>query len=122
ADRLGAALDVAWRGAGQPADDALGDDLGDLADRLEVAVRGDREAGLDDIDPHLLEDLGQLQLLVQRHRRARRLLAVTHGGVEYDDAVGLGYEGTHGVKSFVAGGFGGRSVRPLSDPPRRTRS
>ncbi len=86
-DGFGAALDVLGGGPGQAADGRLGDDLGDTAHGLEVAVGGDREAGLDDVDPHLLEDPGQLQLLVERHGGAGRLLAVAHGGVEDDDAI-----------------------------------
>jgi hypothetical protein len=86
---LGATVDIDLVSAAQAGDGAVLDDLGDLADRLEVAVRGDREAGLDDVDPHLLEDLGEFQLLVVRHRGAGRLLAVAHGGVENDDVVAL---------------------------------
>ncbi len=68
---------MSWRaGAGEAADDGALDDLGDLGDGLEVAVGGDREAGLDDVDAHLVEELGDLDLLVERHRRAGRLLAV----------------------------------------------
>ncbi len=60
--------------------------LGDLAHGLEIAVRGDREAGLDDVDAHLLEQERDLDLLVEIHRGAGRLLAVAQGGVENDDA------------------------------------
>src|SRR3546814_9891217 len=49
---------------------------------LEVAFGGDREAGLDDVDAHLLEDLGDLQLFLEVHGAARRLLAVAQRGVE----------------------------------------
>ena len=57
-------------------------------DRLEIAVRGDREAGLDHVDAHGLEDLGDAELLGDGHRAAGRLLAVAQGGVEDDDALG----------------------------------
>ena len=63
--------------------------LGDLVDGLEIAVRRDREAGLDHVDAHGLEDLGDAELLVDGHRAAGRLLAVAQGGVEDDDALGL---------------------------------
>ena len=66
-DRLSTALDIADPGAGQAADGAFGNDLGDAQHRLEVAVRGDGKARLDHVDLHLFEDLGQFQLLVQRH-------------------------------------------------------
>ena len=49
-ERLPGAVDVALVAAGQAADGRAGDLGGDRADRLEVARRGDREAGLDDVD------------------------------------------------------------------------
>ena len=63
----------------------------------EVAFRGDREAGLDDVDAHVVEQLGDLELLFVGHGRARALLAVAQRRVEDDDAVlvGLGLGG-HG--------------------------
>src|SRR5665213_1183189 len=83
----------------------VADDLGDLAHRLEIAVGGDRKAGLDDIDPHLLKNLGEFELLLQGHRGAGRLLAVAHGGVEDDHAVG-------GARSAgMVGGSHGREPR-----------
>ena len=50
--------------------------------RLEVAVRGDREAGFDDVDAQAIELLGQAQLLGRRHAEARGLLAVAERRVE----------------------------------------
>ena len=49
---------------------------GDLADRLEVAFGGDREAGLDDVDAHVVEHLGDLELFLEGHGGAGALLAV----------------------------------------------
>ena len=49
---------------------------GDRLDRLEVAGRGDREAGLDHVDAEPRELLGDLDLLLGVERDARRLLAV----------------------------------------------
>ena len=85
--RFPAAVDVAPAGARQAADGRVLDQLGDLAHRLEIAVGGDREAGLDHVDAHLLEEQRDLDLLLEIHRGARRLLAVAQGGVENDDAV-----------------------------------
>src|SRR5262249_11367725 len=78
--------------------------LGDLLHGGEVALRGDREAGLDDVDPHGVEQLGDLELLLMGHGGARALLAVAQCGVEDDDAVlvGLGWRG-HWVRSFYSG-------------------
>ena len=72
---------------------------GDLADRLEVAFRGDREAGLDDVDAHVVEHLGDLELLLEGHGGAGALLAVAQRGVENDDAVLLGLVGGGHVKN-----------------------
>ena len=89
-DRLGGAVDVLERGAREPADHRVLGALGDLVHGVEIAVRGDRKAGLDDVDAHLVEQLGDLELLLVRHGGAGRLLAVAQGGVEDDDAVLLG--------------------------------
>ena len=75
--------------------------LGDLVDGGEVAVRGDREARLDDVDAHGVEQLGDLDLLLVGHRGAGALLAVAQRRVEYDDAVLLGLGGGHRIWSFL---------------------
>jgi len=87
ADRLGAALDVGDAGAGQATDGAFGDDLGNAPHGVEIAVGSDRKAGLDDVDAHVLEELGQLEFFLDGHGCARRLLAIAHGGVENDDVI-----------------------------------
>ena len=71
---LPGAVDVAVVAAGQAADGRAGDLGGDRADRLEVAGRGDREAGLDDVDAQVDQGLGDLQLLGEVHA-ARRAIA-----------------------------------------------
>ena len=73
-----------------PAITAFFDALGDRRHGLEIAIGGDREAGLDDIDAHRVEDFGNLQLFFERHGRAGALLAVAQRGVEDIDAVGIG--------------------------------
>ena len=57
----------------------------DLADRVELAVGGDREAGLEDVDVQPGELLGDLDLLGPRERDPGGLLAVAQGGVEDPD-------------------------------------
>ena len=89
-DRLGATVDVLEGGAGQPADHSLLGARCYLLDGGEIAFRRDREAGLDDVDAHIVEQLGDLQFLVVGHGGAGTLLAVAQGGVEDDDAVLLG--------------------------------
>ena len=86
-DRFGGAVDVLMAGARKAADDGILGALGDLVDGGEIAVRGDREAGLDDVDAHGVEQLGDLELLLMGHGGAGALLAVAQGGVEDDDAV-----------------------------------
>ena len=86
-DRLGAAVDVLELRARQPADHRILGAAGDLLHAVEIALAGDREAGLDDVDAHLVEQLGDLELLVEGHGGAGALLAVAQGRVEDDDAV-----------------------------------
>ena len=92
AEGLPGAVDVGIVATGQAADDRATDRGGDLPDAGEVARRRDREAGFDDVDPELLERLGDLHLLGEVHARPRRLLAVAEGGVEDADRSG----GRHG--------------------------
>ena len=93
-ERLGGAVDVLAGGARQAATVEFFTCLDDFADGFEIAVGGDREAGFDHVDAHLLEHRGDAQLLLEVHRGAGRLLAVAQGGVEDDDSVGVGY-GSH---------------------------
>ncbi len=88
--RFRAAIDILRVRTRQASDDSVLGAAGDLADRLEIAFGGDREASLDDVDAHVVEHLGDLELFLERHRGAGALLAVAQGGVEYDYAVLLG--------------------------------
>ena len=88
-DRPPGGVDVGLVGAGQAADHRALDLAGDRLDRLEVAGRGDREAGLDHVDAQPRELLGDLDLLGGVQRDAGRLLAVPQRGVEDVDAVGV---------------------------------
>src|ERR1700681_4513727 len=90
-DRLAGAVDVLLAGAREPAYDRVLGALGDLVDGGVVAFRGDRESGLDDVDAHGIEQLGDFELFLMRHGGAGRLLAVAQGGVENDDAILLGW-------------------------------
>ena len=55
---------------------------GDLLDGFEIAGRGDRKAGFDDVDAQIDQRLGDFQLLGNVHAGAGRLLAVAQRGVE----------------------------------------
>ena len=86
-ERFRRAFDILPVGPRQPAYDRGGDGLGNLLHGLEIAVRRDGETGLDDIDAELVQHLGDAQLFLQVHGRARRLLAVAQSRVENDDSV-----------------------------------
>src|SRR4051794_27016700 len=91
---LGSAGDVLFRRA------AEGGDLDVLTlgrngfDGGEVAFRGDRKSGFDDVDSEVLELVSHPDLLRQVHRAAGRLLTIAQSGVEDADG-GL----WHGVSS-----------------------
>ena len=90
-DGAGGGFDVCAFAAGERGDArALGgaDFLGDGADAGGVAVGGDGEAGLDDVDAEAGELVRHAQLFGVVHGAAGRLLAVAEGGVEEDDLVG----------------------------------
>ena len=89
-DRPPGGVDVGLVGAGQAADDRPFDRAGDRLDRLEVTRRGDRETGLDHVDPEPRQLLGDLHLLGGVQRDARRLLAVAQRRVEDVDALASG--------------------------------
>ena len=79
--------DVGRDGAGEAGDGRALHLLGDEGDGLEIAVRGDGEARLDDVDAHGVEQFRNLELLLQGHGGAGALLAVAQGGVEDQNAV-----------------------------------
>ncbi|MNS97555.1 hypothetical protein D3C72_1318920 [compost metagenome] len=85
---LGRARDVAVVGTRQAAHRRVLDRVGDGLHGLEVAVRTGRKAGFDDVDPEPLQQLGDAQFFVARHRGAGRLFAVAQSGVENNELVG----------------------------------
>jgi hypothetical protein len=89
-DGLAGAVDVELARPGEPAHHRPLEPPGDLRHGLEIAFRGDGKARLDDVDAHLVEEVGDLELLLECHGGARALLAVAQGGIEYEDAVGVG--------------------------------
>jgi hypothetical protein len=89
-ERFGGTVDVTLCGTGEAADDTSADTLRDLVDGAEIALGGDREAGLDHVDAHAFQHLGDADLLFHVHRAAGGLLAIAERGVEDDDAAVLG--------------------------------
>ncbi len=86
-------LDVLALGAGEGGDDGAAcrpDFAGDVADGFGVALGGDGEAGLQDVDAESGDLVGHAQLFGAVHDASGGLLAVAQGGVEEEDAVGLG--------------------------------
>ena len=80
--RFAGAVDILEAGARQTADGCALDDLGNLLHRLEIAGRGNGKARFDDIDAHLVQQFGDLEFFLMRHRRAGRLFAIPQSGVE----------------------------------------
>ena len=91
--RLGGTLDVGRLSPRQAGDHRALHLAGDRLDRLEVAGRGDREAGLDDVDPEPRELVRDLELLGRVQRDPGRLLAVAQGRVEDDDPLRVDVHG-----------------------------
>ena len=89
-DGFGAAVDVFQPGTGEAAHHGVLGALGDFVDGGEIALGGDRKAGLDDVDPHGVEQFGDFELFLVRHGGAGALLAVAQRSVENDDAVLVG--------------------------------
>src|SRR5690606_37928778 len=119
-DRLTSAVDIRRDAAGQAADDAAGDFLSNLADRLEIPVGADRETGLDDIDTHRLEMAGDLQLRGEREGSAGGLFAIAQGFVENSDR--FHDRSLSGHRIGVTGDIG--CIRQTSDnsPDARTKN
>ena len=82
-ERLGRPVDVLLDRAREAADHAVvAGESTDLLHGAEVARGGDGEAGLDDVDAHADELLGNDKLLLGVHGGAGRLLAIAQGGVK----------------------------------------
>src|SRR6266852_3860746 len=78
--------DVAIVGTAQAGHRRVLDHARNRLHRLEIAVRRGREARLDHIHAHAFQLPRNAQLLLLGHRGTGALLAVAHGGVEYDQS------------------------------------
>ncbi len=85
--RLAGPVDILRIRACQAADHRVLHELRDLGDGIEIAVRGSRKSGLDDVDAHLVEHLRDVELFLMRHCCAGRLLAIAQRRVENQDTV-----------------------------------
>ena len=83
-DGLPAGADVALHAARQAADHGALDLAGDGLDRLEIALAGGGEAGLDHVHAQTHQLVGYLELLRPVQTDPRGLLAVAQGGIEED--------------------------------------
>ncbi len=81
-------VDVLGKGAGQGGHDAVLHLGRNGLDGLVVPLRGDGEAGLDDVHAQGLEPDGDLELFRQRHAAARRLFPVAERRIEDLDFLG----------------------------------
>ena len=82
ADRIVGCFDVLVYAAGQRADGRAADGIRDCCDGCGVAGRSCGKAGLDNINLECFELLCNLDLLVEVHGAAGRLLAVAQGRVK----------------------------------------
>src|ERR1700679_4039660 len=78
-------LNVLALAAGQRGDARAAHFAGDRLYGVEVALRGDGEAGFDDVDTEAGELMGETQLFGVVHGAAGGLLPVTESSVEDDD-------------------------------------
>jgi hypothetical protein len=86
-DGFPTAIDIAKCRPRQTTNDWTAYGLGNGLDGFEVALAGDRESGLDDIDTETSELFSNLNLLALIERDSRRLFAVPKGRVENNDPV-----------------------------------
>jgi hypothetical protein len=82
--RLRGAQNIRLAGAREPADHRPAYALGNRLHTLEVAGAGNGESGLQHVHAEIRQLLGHPQLLVDIHRKSRRLLAVTQRRIEHD--------------------------------------
>ena len=99
-------IDIGRDRASEAGNGSALDLLGHGHDGFEVAIGGNGKTSLDDVDAHLVERFGDLELFLQRHGGAGRLLAVAQGGVEDEDPF------------FVTIGGGGHSCRSYRSAQR----
>ncbi len=84
-------VDVGDRRARQSNYPRAFDLLGDASHGIQITGRGSWVTCLDNVDAHARQLACDLDLLLSIHGCARRLLAITQGCVEYDDAVCHGF-------------------------------
>src|SRR5262252_5464374 len=84
-ERLPGSLDVSRAGASQPRDDRSANHGCDGLDRFEVAVGGDGEPGLNNVDAKAIELMGKAKLLGNVHAATGTLLTVAEGRIEDSD-------------------------------------
>src|ERR1700741_4650586 len=100
------AFDVLLAGPRQPGDDWPPDRCRNRLNRLEIAVRGNREPSFDYVHAEPVELLRHAQLLVDVHAATRRLLAIAQRGIEDRDSYSF-----HGPGSSL--GYGHPWESPL---------
>ena len=88
--RLGGGVDVAGHAAGKAADAGVSHLARHGVDGAELVGRRGGEAGLDDVDAHGGEALGDLELVTLGEKNPGGLLSVAQRRVEDGDSVGHG--------------------------------
>ena len=98
-ERLDGCVEVLGARPGERCDRGTAYRLADCANALEVARRGDGEAGLDHVDAEAVERARDLRLLVRRQRDARGLLPIPQRRVENRDPAAIGHFSAPPVRS-----------------------
>ena len=83
-------VDILAHAAAQAGDAGAANFAGDALHGLEITLRGDGKAGLDDVHAEPLKLAGQHQLFLGVHAAAGRLFSVAQGGVEDQNLFGWG--------------------------------
>src|SRR5690554_180933 len=88
---LGRTINILVQGTSETTHRGILDGFCDGLDGFEVALTGNRKAGLYHIHAQFLEHLGNTQLLVLVHGGARALFAITESSVKNDQVISCGH-------------------------------
>src|SRR5206468_5136072 len=80
-------FDIFFHGSTERAYSSFLNYFRDLIYRFKIAGTGNRKAGFDDIDSHIFEFQGQVQLFGCIEFASRNLLTISEGGVENKNLV-----------------------------------
>ena len=85
--RFSGSVDIRIHRSGQRTHPAFFNGIGNRLDGLKIPLAGDGETGLNHIHLHPLQCLSDAQLFFLGHGGPGALLAITQGGIEYDEGI-----------------------------------